>query len=736
MVETNNANRRNCRKKYYSKIQKLNADQSLDVLISELEQMREDHRATLDHVSQIIVAAIAGLAIVFSIATFAFNQNTHADELSGETVGGNSAAIEYVENSDLSEQGINDEKQLLEPDDSEESSVDRQKHHFLENLLNVPFYLWLEGSILFCLLFYFLTLGLERSVRYLYMRDLEDEIRKKLDKYNNPSGFKYYGWCKLSSPLITLNVHHVNTSPGKAHFSFFILAAVCLFVIVLLFVGPFLMALEDHVAILIAVGSLVALSVVFGIGVKYTNVKSREIYRDLKNAVAVANVQKGASKEQNEHEGTSSEKSRSFVSYLIYPRPKDMIKLLFILFGSLAGYALTLLLGDITILDSEYPVYFGRSVLAAFVFDYLIYQARYQLNDIRGADEDARNAFACKRGRFPHNNENKNRRIKISSTVALLRVCLAIAILLCWIFKEPIMGSFISALCALALVFGYFYEKVRQSSSKEFLKFQRNRNGKESEDKVLADLKRMSWKTFVLVPCGYVLRVAVGFTACVDPSLLGSAFTASISNAVLIVVGIAMLMAAAYPFGESFVTLTWALEASALRRKILSENANADLLHGFYKPHIAYLLLRLGARCADDYPLVYNTSFIELWNWPMLVALVLMLLLISGIALIYNQSAFMFSCLIMLISFVVVFKVVKVKSAGAANNAGAKSKYDKFLIGSLIASALSVAVSTICCIVANSLQALCLLIVLAIGMFVYSKGIEACGSNSRFLNHT
>jgi hypothetical protein len=112
-------------------------------------------------------------------------------------------------------------------------------------------------------------------------------------------------------------------------------------------------------------------------------------------------------------------RQRSILSYLVYPRPEDWSKL----FNSLALYVpVALFVGDFSrLLD------FAALVL---VLELLIYQARYQLNDVRDAAIDRTHAESHARGRLPQGDDLSTNRqyLHWSLAVALLRILGAVGI--------------------------------------------------------------------------------------------------------------------------------------------------------------------------------------------------------------------------------------------------------------------------------------------------------------------
>src|SRR4051794_815510 len=89
---------------------------------------------------------------------------------------------------------------------------------------------------------------------------------------------------------------------------------------------------------------------------------------------------------------TASRSGRSLVSYLVIPRPKDLGKAVIVPLGMTVGF---ISVGEVTASGLV------RGLIVWAVLELLVYQARYQINDVRGFAADQQHPDAASRGRLP-----------------------------------------------------------------------------------------------------------------------------------------------------------------------------------------------------------------------------------------------------------------------------------------------------------------------------------------------
>ncbi|MCW2605992.1 MAG: putative rane protein, partial [Frankiales bacterium] len=218
---------------------------------------------------------------------------------------------------------------------------------------------------------------------------------------------------------------------------------------------------------------------------------------------------------------------RTLPGYLLVPRPKDLVKALVVPLAFAVGAVTTS-----TALD-------GRRLLQAalvwFALELLVYQARYQWNDVRGFAADQAHPDAASRGRLPGPMERARPHIAASTAVAVLRLLLTAALA---VAVPEVAGLLLAATLG---VFGVAagYERLRGAAT-----------GHTSE--VPVPLRPALVGLWVAVGAGYAVRGLTGLALAVD-------LTARPGLAV--VAGVAM-----WALGVVFVTCRWTLEAMCFGR--------------------------------------------------------------------------------------------------------------------------------------------------------------------------
>lgn len=216
---------------------------------------------------------------------------------------------------------------------------------------------------------------------------------------------------------------------------------------------------------------------------------------------------------------------RSVASYLLMPRPKDLVKALLIP----VAYAVGVLgVGTFT----------AQSVLRAVVVvaavELLIYPARYQWNDIRGFVADQRHPDNAGRGRLPGPTGAARQRVLASTAVAALRLVLVGVLVVA--FPALQLGGVLTF--AVVGVFGVavIYEWLRSAFT--------GRDGRIPPPLRIGVL--LIWLT---VGAGYAVRGLIGLALAVDPA----------THPALTVMAAITLWA----YGVAFVMSRWAVEATA-----------------------------------------------------------------------------------------------------------------------------------------------------------------------------
>jgi hypothetical protein len=218
---------------------------------------------------------------------------------------------------------------------------------------------------------------------------------------------------------------------------------------------------------------------------------------------------------------------RSLREYLLLPRPGDLVKAwifpaVFVL-GMLAAGGAS-----------------GTEALRAAVLwialELLIYQARYQWNDIRGFAADQRHPDRAARGRLPGPLSCGEAHIRASALVALGRLGL-VAVLAVALPLD--LGWTLAALVVAVFGVAVLYEVLRGHSTGD-------------SDQVPPPLTGGILALWMVVGAGYAIRGIAGLGAGMDFDSLWLPLAATM---------------ALWAFGIAFVTGRWALEALAFARR-------------------------------------------------------------------------------------------------------------------------------------------------------------------------
>jgi hypothetical protein len=217
---------------------------------------------------------------------------------------------------------------------------------------------------------------------------------------------------------------------------------------------------------------------------------------------------------------------RTLAGYLLLPRPRDAVK--WWIAPATFGLGVIASAG----VDSDVAI---RGVLIWFALELLIYQARYQWNDIRGFEADLQHPDADARGRLPGPLSRRRRNIAASSAVAVARICAVAAIAL----AVPDLAIPLAALTIAVLGVAVAYEWLRARATG---------HSTELPPPVTGPLIAL----WVLSGGGYAIRGVTGLALTVnllaDPAL-GAAAVITM-----------------WAFGVAFVTSRWALEGLAFAR--------------------------------------------------------------------------------------------------------------------------------------------------------------------------
>jgi hypothetical protein len=284
----------------------------------------------------------------------------------------------------------------------------------------------------------------------------------------------------------------------------------------------------------------------------------------------------------------SPPRARSLAAYLLLPRPKDLGK------GWLI--VLTYALGSLSSGDINATSVL-RALLAVAAVELLVYQARYQWNDVRGFVADQNHPSSAGRGRLPGPLSRARAHVAASGAVAGMRLVITGVLVLALpeLHLGGVLGFAIAGVFAVAII----YEVLRSLST--------GRSGVTP-----APIRPGAVLLWLTVGAGYAVRGLVGLGLALDlwqrPTLVAAA-TVTL-----------------WCYGIAFVTSRWAVEVlafAAVRDGRVTWQARAEQA----REHQLVLTRWVPSRTTDGMteignwaPLRERTGLSAPWNLATLVA--------------------------------------------------------------------------------------------------------------------
>lgn len=437
------------------------------------------------------------------------------------------------------------------------------------------------SNLVLCTTFGYITsLGISAVLRYHYMRNLED----MLFKANEAS--KIVHWNSFSSSITTRNPKHMYNIYTKMHYLSYSLAAVCpiLFCIVITLFQFFSIKYKniiDNLGILFLLFFLSLCMFIYFI----SSIRARLIYKKAMeislreqskriNEIIMSNINIS----ENENNKIRIKDILKVTGYFIYPKKKDIQKLFLLIIGFLTGCFLKNDTYQLNILELK------NMLIVCFVIDCLLYQARYQWNDIRGVKEDT---DTKKTDRLPISILGKHRAIIISSVILIIKIIAAFSITLH--FKNK-LGIILLTFMVIIILCAVMYE-IARSLKKGFL-------------------------IFFFVSFGYAIRFSVGLWSAY-PEIWNEGFRfCNITTSRLIIISLIISYAL---LGEYSVVLSWLQEA-------LFQNIKGIDIK---KDHYKYLFEKLKKNCKwknnkKNLSLKQRGKLVTIWNVPYIISIVLL----------------------------------------------------------------------------------------------------------------
>lgn len=451
----------------------------------------------------------------------------------------------------------------------------------------------INGSILFhlsnlilCTTFGYITsLGINSVLRYHYIRSLEDKLSGlHITSHKRPV---LIHWNSFSSSITTRNPKHMYCAYTKMHYLCYSFAAVCP-IIFCISITIFLYCSIERKTVIDNVG-LAALSMFMALSLIIyfvSSVRAKEIYE---SAVAISYKEQTKrlkkihmlnvfTPERNAKNDTKIRNIIKVAGYFIYPKKKDIQKMFLIIIGFLTGLILQNADCHMTINELK------DMAICCFLVECLIYQARYQWNDIRGIKKDME---AGKSDRLPVKILGTYPAVIISAVILLIKI-LSAFLLACYLPNE--LRHVLSVSMAMILLSSILYEISRS-------------------------LNNIFW-IFVFVSFGYAIRFSAGLWAAYPAVWNNGVRGCNINVSHLIVLTLIISYAL---LGEYSVVLSWLHE-------VLFQRKNGIMIN---KVHYNYLFHKFKEKCPNGNTLRImsikeNRNLINLWNVPYAASVVLL----------------------------------------------------------------------------------------------------------------
>lgn len=471
---------------------------------------------------------------------------------------------------------------------------------------------------------YAITLGIMDTLRFHYMQGLEDQLGRLIPRQSDEEEFMH--WISFSTPVTTKNIFHLKSKYSLIHFIFFVGS----FVFLILFCGTLTwlqyqkLAPQSGEAIIVMIGGSVFIGsfLVF----LFFALKSKKLFHFAMEASKIKKVIRNEErnkekkrKEQYDHtsvkylkkmnvklkkhkiendktenrKGGYSGKGKSVLTtilYFLYPKAKDLQKLFVIGAGFLTG----LCLQNGTNIPQITAIQWKDFIYTLIIVDFLICQARFQLNDIRGLAED--DEYEGKY-RLPAEAMGIKTAVITSLMIMFLRVALAAYLIS---FQDAEIRKTLWICLITIIILTIAYEAART--------------------------KNNGVCVLLLVNIGYPLRFYAGICAALPgiwtsgSALFGS--TVSLTGVIL------LLLAAYFCMGGYSVYLFWTHDA------LKKESGGADAKKHFQKKHYRILFNVVKDRYetaqlnGSAQPLKAKGKLRDWWNLAYLSSMVFLFLII------------------------------------------------------------------------------------------------------------
>lgn len=287
---------------------------------------------------------------------------------------------------------------------------------------------------------------------------------------------KFLHWNAYSAPIITRNINHITSTHTALIYICYSVATCCAVLFSIVMVTSLFLEIKpkesiDHIILWFAITFMVLTVILF----LRTSCKAKEVAQFAWDTAH--ENQKIRFKKSSQKLYGKGKSFRRLLLYFIYPKIQDPQKPVLIILGFIYGAIL---------MNSPFNfICIIRLILVIIIFDFLAYQARYQINDIRGLKEDKE--AGCKNRLLSDDINNPEHIIKLSLIIAFTKIVICIIMT---IFLEHKIKKVLLICLGILFVSTLLYEVVRA--------------------------KKITRLVFILVGAGYPLRFFVGLLSIVD----------------------------------------------------------------------------------------------------------------------------------------------------------------------------------------------------------------------------
>ena len=388
-------------------------------LLTELQESRADQR----HNDTVIIQTISATATILGIVSGISHITT-----------GNGAEVQRI---------------LFNPAHVASAQGIKKIVYSLFSYLTPARIFFVISCLAFCTAFSFITTrGIRGALQYYYIQNLEDRLHTLINNQRDDVDRDFLiHYDDYIAPITTLNTEHVSSSYTAWHYISLLLVAICAVGCSLTFVLLQYLSIQDLLwadtfFLFITFSIMVVALLMF---VRTAN-NAKQIAQFAMDTAHV-NLRVRLDKEKERKKYERAPVFRHYLKYFLFPRAKEWYKAGI----TAAGYIYTCV------------VFHQKASLLEIIvllisFEFLLYGARYQINDIRGFKEDKEtNTIRL----FVPDEKYPQKTIQNSWSIAKLKVFTAILLTLIFLWDKR-KAVFLCSFFLLLSIIIYEYSKWRR----------------------------------------------------------------------------------------------------------------------------------------------------------------------------------------------------------------------------------------------------------------------------------